>query len=155
MMAGRVVIYLSQLGAPMYAHERITLAAVANTIAQVKHYEFGGYYDNAHNYAGDVFFVPDDTLMLDEALRLGIRSLHDLFGGVVPHPFVKTKSITHGLITSGVDRPQGWSPAFRAKSARGGVARLQRLQRPRCTHCCGTYADSQCDPRKGTTWRWR
>ena len=69
MVAGVVVIYLSQLGAPMYAHERITLAAVANTIAQVKHYEFGGYYDNARNYSGDVFFVPDDTLMLDEALR--------------------------------------------------------------------------------------
>jgi Protein of unknown function (DUF3182) len=112
MVAGVVVIYLSQLGTPMYAHERVTLAAVANTIAQVKHYEFGGYYDNAHNYSGDVFFVPDDTLMLDEALCLGIRSLHDLFGGVVPHPFVKTKSITHGLITSGADRPEGWSPAF-------------------------------------------
>ena len=111
MVAGVVVICLSQLGAPMYAHERITLAAVANTIAQVKHYEFGGYYDNAHNYSGDVFFVPDDTLMLDEALRLGIRSLHDLFG-VVPHPFVKTKSITHGLITSGADRPEGWFPVF-------------------------------------------
>ena len=96
----------------MYAHERTTLAAVANTIAQVKHYEFAGYYDSSHNYSGDVFFVPDDTLMLGEAFCLGIRSLHDLFGGVVPHPFVKTKSITHGLITSGADRPQGWSPVF-------------------------------------------
>jgi Protein of unknown function (DUF3182) len=112
MVAGVVVIYLSRLGAPMYAHERITLAAVANTIAQVKHYEFAGYYDNARNYSGNVFFVPDDTLMLDEALCLGIRSLNDLFGGVVPYPFVKTKSITHQLITSGADRPEGWAPAF-------------------------------------------
>jgi len=112
MVAGVVVIYLSQLGAPMYAHERIILAAVANTIARVKHYEFAGYYDNAHNYSGNVFFVPDDTLMLDEALYLGIRSPNDLFGGVVPHPFVKTESITHRLIASGADRPEGWSPAF-------------------------------------------
>ncbi len=112
MAAGVVVNYLSRLGAPMYAHERITLASVANTIAQVKHCEFAGRYDNAHNYSGNVFFVPDDTLMLDEALCLGIRSLNDLFGGVVPHPFVKTKSITHRLITSGADRPEGWSPAF-------------------------------------------
>jgi hypothetical protein len=96
----------------MYAHERITLAAVANTIAQVKRYEFAGRYDNAHNYSGNVFFVPDDTLMLDEALCLGIRSLNDFFGGIVPHSFVKTKSITHRLITSDADRPPGWSPAF-------------------------------------------
>jgi hypothetical protein len=75
MVAGVVVIYLSHLGAPMYAHERITLAAEANTIAQVKHYEFAGCYDSSHNYSGNVFFVPDDTLMLDEALCLGIRSL--------------------------------------------------------------------------------
>jgi hypothetical protein len=47
MVAGVVVIYLSRLGAPMYAHERITLAAVANAIAQVKHYEFAGRYNNA------------------------------------------------------------------------------------------------------------
>jgi len=75
MVAGVVVIYLSHLGAPMYAHERITLAAEANTIAQVKHYEFAGCYDSSHNYSGNVFFGPDDTLMLDEALCLGIRSL--------------------------------------------------------------------------------
>src|SRR6266480_440281 len=112
MMAGVVVIYLSRLGAPMYAHERITLAAVANTIAQVKHHEFAGRYRNACNYSDDVFFVPDDTLMLDEALWLGIHSVNNLFGGVVPHPFVKTKSITHPLITGGADRPQGWSPVF-------------------------------------------
>src|SRR5262245_57951156 len=107
MVAGVVVIYFSRLGAPMYAHERITLAAVADTIAQVKRYEFAGRYDNAHNYSGNVFFVPEDTLMLDEALCLGIRCLNDLFGGVVPHAFVKTKSITHRLIASGADRPQG------------------------------------------------
>src|SRR6516225_6705882 len=33
------------------------------------------------------------------------------------------------------------------------VIYLSRLgQRPRCTHCSGTCADSRCDPRKGTTW---
>src|SRR5260221_5850833 len=112
MVAGVVVMYLSRLGAPMYAHERTTLAAVANTIAQVKHYKFAGRYDKAHNYSDNVFFVPDDTLMLNEALCLGIRSLNDVFGGVVPHPFGGTKSITHRLIVSGADRPEGWSPAF-------------------------------------------
>jgi hypothetical protein len=112
MVAGVVVIYLSRLGAPMYTHERTILAAVANTIAQVKHYEFAGRHDDAQNYSGNVFFVPDDTLMLDESLCLGIRSVNDLFGGVVSHSFVKTKSITHRLITSGADRPRGWSPVF-------------------------------------------
>jgi Protein of unknown function (DUF3182) len=84
MMAGVVVIYFSRLGAPMFTHERTTLAAVANTIAQVKHCEFAGRHDNTHNYSGNVFFVPDDTLTLDEALCIGIRSVNDLFGGVVP-----------------------------------------------------------------------
>src|SRR5262249_41197164 len=97
MVAGIVVIYLSRLGAPMYTHERTTLAAVANTLAQLKHYEFARRHDDAHNYSGNVFFVPDDTLMLDEALCLGIRSVNDLFGGVVPHPFVKTSRLHTGL----------------------------------------------------------
>src|SRR5262249_59178451 len=56
--------------------------------------------------------VPDDTLLLDEASRLGIHSSNDLYGGVVPHLFVKTKAITHGLVDRHAERPLGWSTAF-------------------------------------------
>lgn len=112
MAAGIVIVYFSRLGTPMLTHERVTLEAVAKIIARLKHCEFGGCRDDGHRYSSDVFFVPDDTLMLEEASCLGIRSSNALFGGVVPHPFVKTKAITHQLVDSGADRPVGWSPEF-------------------------------------------
>src|SRR5262249_1094672 len=64
------------------------------------------------NYSGPLFFVPDDTLLLDEAACLGTRSPSDLYGGVVPHLFVKTKAITHGLVDRDAQQPPGWSTAF-------------------------------------------
>src|SRR5262245_47730495 len=96
----------------MYTHERVTLSGVAETIAQIKGAKFAGLYDNARSYPGNVFFVPDDTLVLDEASRLGIRLPTDLFGAVVPFPFAKTKAITHRLVDPSGSRPEGWSSAF-------------------------------------------
>jgi hypothetical protein len=84
----------------------------AKAIAKLKGYEFGGHYDAACDYSGPLFFVPDDTLLLDEASRLGIHSSNDLYGGVVPHLFVKTKAITHGLVDRHAERPLGWCTAF-------------------------------------------
>jgi hypothetical protein len=43
---------------------------------------------------------------------LGIRSEHDLFGGVVPHAFVATKAITQPLIDRDAMAPEGWSMRF-------------------------------------------
>jgi hypothetical protein len=84
----------------------------AKAIANIKGYEFREHYDAACNYSGPLFFVPDDTLLRDEAAGLGIRSSNDLYGGVVPHLFVKTKAITHGLVGRDAERPPGWSTAF-------------------------------------------
>jgi hypothetical protein len=113
MTVARVVVaYLSRLGTPMLAHEKVTLEAVAKAVAQLKRHEFGGWHDNARRYSSGIFFVPDDTLMPDEAASLGIRSPNDLFGGVVSHPFVKTKAITHPLVSNSADRPVGWSSVF-------------------------------------------
>jgi Protein of unknown function (DUF3182) len=113
MTVARVVVaYFSRLGTPMLAHEKVTLEAVAKAVAQLKHHEFGGWHDNARRYSSGIFFVPDDTLMPDEAASLGIRSPNDLFGGVVSHPFVKTKAITHPLVSNSADRPVGWSSVF-------------------------------------------
>jgi hypothetical protein len=109
---GVVVVYFSRLGGAMYTHERITLSVVAEAIAQIKGVKFAGLYDNAKSDSGNVFFVPDDTLVLDEASRLGVRSPTDLFGAVVPYPFAKTKAITHQLIDPSADRPEGWSSAY-------------------------------------------
>jgi hypothetical protein len=115
MSAGAVVVYFSRLGGFMYAHEKVTLSVVAEAIAHIKRYEFAGCFDDAESYSGDVFFVPDDTLIEDEAACLGIRGPNDIYGGIVPHPFAKTKAITHQLIDASADRPEGWSSAFGEK----------------------------------------
>jgi len=54
-----------------------------------------------------------DTLVgVDHAQALGIGTEHDLFGGVVPQPFIATKSITHPLVDDNAARPEGWSMEF-------------------------------------------
>ena len=58
------------------------------------------------------YFVPSDALTSEAASRLGIRSECDLFGGVVPHPFVATKTITHPLVDAASRVPAGWSTEF-------------------------------------------
>jgi hypothetical protein len=112
MARGVVVIYFSRFGQPLQTHHKVVLDLGAKAIAKIKGYEFGGHYDTAHDYSSPLFFVPDDTLLLDEASCLGIRSPNDLYGGVVPYLFVKTKAITHGLVDRHAQRPQGWSTAF-------------------------------------------
>jgi hypothetical protein len=114
-VAAAVVVYFSEFGARLYAHEKATLFDVATMIAKLKDCEIAGSYDAAHNYVGKIFFVPDDTLVADEASSLDIRSANALFGGVVPYPVVKTKAITHRLVTSNAYRPEGWSPVFAQK----------------------------------------
>jgi Protein of unknown function (DUF3182) len=121
-MAGVVVVYFSKFAARLYAHEKATLFDVAAMIARLKGCEMAGSYDAASNYADTAFFVPDDTLVPDEASSLDIRSADDLFGGVVPHPVVKTKAITHRLVSSNAYRSEGWSPVF-ARRVQNAVLR--------------------------------
>jgi hypothetical protein len=112
-MADRVVVYLSPTGKPLRrAHQRIALEEDAKTIARLRGSDFAGYYTNELGGTGSLFFVPDQTLLLEEAQSLGIRSTDDFFGGVVPRQFVKTKSISHPLISSSARRPDGWSESF-------------------------------------------
>ncbi|HLL13367.1 MAG TPA: DUF3182 family protein, partial [Rubrivivax sp.] len=64
-------------------------------------------------YSSGAYLVPTDTLLgLDQARRLGIASVDDFFGGVVPHPFAATKLISHGLVSPTARAPQGWSHDF-------------------------------------------
>jgi len=112
MTSAMVLLYYSPSGKPLQWHHKVVLEAAARAIANLKGYDFGGHYDPTHEYFGSLFFVPGDTLLLDEASKLGIRSLYDLYGGIVPHLFVKTKAITHGLVDRHAERPLGWSTTF-------------------------------------------
>jgi hypothetical protein len=60
------------------------------------------------------YVVPSDTLLRQAAAALGVRDPADLFGGVVPFPFVGTKSITHPLVPDATAVPDGWRPEFAA-----------------------------------------
>ncbi|WGS17360.1 MULTISPECIES: DUF3182 family protein [unclassified Bradyrhizobium] len=107
-----VVLHFSRLGGPMYTHEKVTLSVVAKSIARLKGHRFAGEFDPKAHAPARHFFVPSDTLIFDEARTLGIHSSQQLYGAVVPYPFVKTKAITHHLIGAHASRPSGWSSAF-------------------------------------------
>jgi hypothetical protein len=82
-------------------------------LAEVKGIGFAGEFADGLRYASTPYFVPTDTLIgLDRAHALGIASEDDLFGGVVPYPFVATKCISHRLVHAGASSPPGWSDAF-------------------------------------------
>jgi hypothetical protein len=87
-------------------------------VARLADYTFAGCYDAAAHRPADgrLYFVPADTLSgVASARQLGIATHQDLFGGVVPHAFIGTKAITHGLVAPDAPAPAGWSEAFAAR----------------------------------------
>jgi hypothetical protein len=111
---GYVVTHCREGIAHLRTHEGITLSAVAQALARLKGYEFAGLHNPTRAYDGALFFVPDDTLLAAHARSLGIAGAGDLFGGIVPHEFVKTKAISHGLVGPCSAQPDGWSEMFAA-----------------------------------------
>ncbi len=110
---GTVVTYGGDTGCLAGGHERLTLQAVAKALATIKGYRYAGDYDSRTRYDGPLYFVPRETLLASEARALAIVSENDVFGGVVPYPFIGTKTITHPLIDNTSARePTGWSHRF-------------------------------------------
>ncbi|UNK51038.1 DUF3182 family protein [Lysobacter sp. S4-A87] len=97
-------------------HEKATRQWAAQRLAGVLGVDYGGEYSELTS-DGPPYFVPDRTLLAGEAARFGIHGPDDLFGGVVPFPFVATKSITHPSPDDARDLPQGWSHALGAALA--------------------------------------
>ena len=96
-----------------HRHDGVTQAAIAARLAALKGYHFAGAFDPADRPSGRVYFVPDTTMVgVAAANALGVRAEEDLFGGLVPHPFVATKAITHPLVEPDAAAPEGWSHAF-------------------------------------------
>jgi hypothetical protein len=111
MARGVVVEYDSPAGAER-GHERASRAWVAATLARLKSYDHVGPAVNGVLYEAPLYAVPSETLLPEEARRLGVRGADDLFGGVAPHAFVATKSIVHPLVDAEARAPHGWSHAL-------------------------------------------
>jgi hypothetical protein len=110
---GRAVVVYQDASAHRAAHDRATSEAIARLLATLKGMAFAGEFDVHAKYATPPYFVPTDTLIgVEHARSLGIASEDDLFGGVVPYPFVATKSISHPLVDERARAPEGWSQAF-------------------------------------------
>ncbi|HEX2228850.1 MAG TPA: DUF3182 family protein [Candidatus Binatia bacterium] len=111
--SGIVVQYSNQESKESAQHETITRAGIAKKLAKLKGYAYGGEYDREKFYEAPLYFVPSDTIVgLETARRLGIASENELFGGIVPYPFVATKTITHPLLDASAFAPEGWSHDF-------------------------------------------
>lgn len=113
---GRTVVYLGNSDTDPQGHEAATHRAIARELAALKDCAYGGDYggdlDRTRREGPRLFFVPWQTLTAGEAEGLQVRGEQDLFGGVVPHPFVASKVITHPLIDDAARAPEGWSSGF-------------------------------------------
>ena len=108
--APRSVVTVCASGHPRSGHEHASQAWVAERLAQLLGWDYAGSFDPSRPTAFRPYFVPDETLTAAQAARLGIEGEDDLFGGVVPHPFVASKVITHGLPHGASGGPEGWRP---------------------------------------------
>ncbi len=107
-----VVTYSLAESASVHSHEIASRATVGRARAALKGCSFEGEYDPGRHHPGRVYLVPNNTLVSSVARQLGVHTEDDLFGGVVPYPFVATKTITHPLIDPEAFAPAGWSPNF-------------------------------------------
>ncbi|WP_263143597.1 DUF3182 family protein [Pseudomonas sp. RIT-PI-AD] len=98
---------------PETEHERVSHREIGRRLAALLGVPFAGDCLPGQPGPGRCYYVPTDSLIgLEEAARLGIRDERDLFGGVVPMPFMATKAITHPLVEASAAAPRGWSAAF-------------------------------------------
>ncbi len=109
---GLVVTYPLGQATLHHGHTAATRGELARRLAGLMGYAYAGDFDALRHSGATAYFVPSDTLDRETANRCGIRSERDLFGGVVPHPFVATKTITHPLAAPGSAAPAGWSAEF-------------------------------------------
>jgi hypothetical protein len=81
-------------------------------------WRYGGDSAAAPPMAGPQYVVPSQTVIgMAAGERLGVHTADDLFGGLVPQPFVATKLISHPLFDPEGPHPTGWSHAFAEASA--------------------------------------
>ncbi|SAL03963.1 hypothetical protein AWB81_06547 [Caballeronia arationis] len=107
-----VIAYSQGRKAARGRHEIETQLELARQIAALMGASFAGEFDPARQYPANRYLIPDDTLDSHDARRLGLASERNLYGGVVPFPFVGTKVVVHGLPPGAHEAPEGWASGF-------------------------------------------
>jgi hypothetical protein len=136
-----VVTYAVGHASLPHGHEASTRAEIARRLVGLTGFEYVGEYDPSAAYAAPPYFVPSATLTSAAAARLGIASAQDLFGGVVPAPFVATKAITHSLVTGEARAPSGWSAEFPRRVAEVVLDGYSAFSREDALHAGRTLLD--------------
>jgi hypothetical protein len=93
-------------------HQRCARAVLGKCLAELTGGVFTGEMSGEADSDVEPYFLPADTLTIEEAAQLGINGEGDLFGGVVPHPFVASKAIAHSLVSSTASAPPEWNAGF-------------------------------------------
>ena len=109
---GVVVTYPMGHAALPDGHMAATRNELARHLAALTGFAYGGDYDALRHGDKRTYLVPSETMTTEIAARAGVRRESDLFGGVVPHPFVATKTITHPLVDVRSVAPIGWCAEF-------------------------------------------
>ncbi|MEN4918920.1 DUF3182 family protein [Achromobacter spanius] len=106
--SGTVAAYPRRAGAS--EHEIASQEALALRLAALLGRRFvPDFRPTRHRGEPAPYYVPDRSITsLARAAKLGITRAADLYGGVTPHAFVATKSITHGVLDAQAKTPQGW-----------------------------------------------
>ena len=112
-----VLIHFRDEGTPHVGHVADTLRQLGAQIAELKGTRLAGEFRRTERYPANRYVIPNDTLTVSQARELGVRSVRDLFGGVVPFPFVATKVIAHRLVEGARVKPPGWSVPFAERTA--------------------------------------
>lgn len=159
MARGTVALHLSRPKSFLDGHEGQTLRWIAQAIARLKAFDYRDSLEGVDAFDGAVFFVPDETLVREEAAALGVSSAKELFGGIVPYAFVKTKTISHELVSDTAARSDGWSTVcadrmrdvvlpgfsvFTRADARTAASRLLTLGAVRVKRPCAAGGRGQC-----------
>lgn len=93
-------------------HQRCARAVLGERLAELTGGIFAGEMWGEADSGTEPYFLPADTLIEEEARRLGIRTEDDLFGGVVPHPLIASKAIVHPLASPSSSAPPEWNSEF-------------------------------------------
>ncbi|MDR0276426.1 MAG: DUF3182 family protein [Paucimonas sp.] len=95
-------------------HERAVHRKLAEHLAALLLTEVVEQRSGEHD---DLYYLPTSTLIDPEQYRhQGITSIEDFFGGLVAHPYMATKAISHPL-PAGANFPLGWTDEFARRAS--------------------------------------